>query len=321
MTKLIVQIPCYNEEKTLPLVLSAIPKRIDRIDEIETMIMDDGSTDHTVELAKLLGVDHIVTHKRNVGLARNFEDGLNESLKQGADIIVNLDGDNQHPAEEIPKLIQPILNGTHDMVVADREVQNIEYFSLSKKFLQKLGSWVVKKASDTDIADAVSGFRAFSRIGAMALNIVNDFSYTTETIIQAGRKKLAITHIPINERRAERKSRLFKSLGSFVSRSAAGIIRSYTMYKPFKVFLVSGLIVFLIGTIPYFRILFLILTSEQTVGGHIQSLILGAVFIILGFMIAVIGIVADLMAVNRKLTEDILFRLKKQEYESDNSNE
>lgn len=311
--KLIVQIPCYNEEKTLPLVLNLIPKQVPGVDVIETLIMDDGSQDNTIKIAQELGVHHIVRHKRNVGLARNFEDGLNESLRQGADIIVNIDGDNQHPAEEIPRLIQPILDGTHDIVVADREVQNIEYFSNLKKFLQKIGSKVVQWASDTDVADAPCGFRAFSREAAMQLNIVNDFSYTTETIIQAGRKKIAITHIPINERQATRKSRLFRSLGYFVSRSAAGIIRSYTMYRPFKVFLISGMVVFTIGTIPYFRILYLILTSEQTVGGHIQSLILGAVFIILGFMIAVIGIVADLMAVNRKLTEDILYRLKKME--------
>lgn len=312
--KLIIQIPCYNEEKTLPLVLNSIPKNIPGIDVIETLIIDDGSTDRTVEVAKKLGVNYIVLHAQNQGLAMSFEDGLDEALRQGADIIVNIDGDNQHPATEIPRLIDPILKGSYDIVVADREVHQIHYFSPHKRFFEWLGSKVVRMASDTDIPDAPCGFRAYSREAALSLNIVTKFSYTMETIIQAGKKRIAITHVPIHENPKTRESRLFKSLWQHIFKSAKAIIRSYAMYEPFKVFLASGMAIFIIGTLPFFRIVYLILTSEERVSGHVQSLILGAVFIILGFILAMIGVVADLLSVNRKLLEDTLYRVKKIEY-------
>lgn len=234
--KLIVQVPCYNEEKTLSLVINSIPKKIPGIDIIETMIIDDGSTDRTVEVAKELGVNYIIKHKKNRGLAITFKDGLDEALKQGADIIVNADGDNQHPTTEIPKLIDPIVTGTHDIVVADREVSNIDYFSRHKRFFEWFGSWVVRKASNTDIPDAPCGFRAYSREAALAANIFTMFSYTMETIIQAGKRRIAITHVPIHQNPKTRESRLFKSIWQHIFKSMKAIIQSYTMYEPFKVF-------------------------------------------------------------------------------------
>ncbi len=320
MLKLIIQVPCYNEENTLHLVINSIPKKIPGIDVIETLIIDDGSTDNTVEVAKKLGVNHIIRHKQNRGLAQTFADGLDESLRLGADIIVNIDGDNQHPASEIPRLIEPILNGTHDIVVANREVQNIHYFSWLKRLLQRIGSKVVRMASDTDIPDAPCGFRAYSREAALSTNIVTKFSYTMETIIQAGKKRIAITHVPIQQNPKTRESRLFSSLRQHVYKSTKAIVRSYAMYEPFKIFLTGGIFVFLIGTFPFFRIVYLLITSTDTVSGHVQSLILGSVFIILGFILAMIGIIADLLAVNRKLTEDILYRVKKFTHQNDKEN-
>lgn len=314
--KLIVQIPCYNEEKTLPLVVNAIPKKISGVDKIETLIVDDGSTDNTVMIAEMLGIDHIVKHRKNKGLALTFADGIDEALRQGADIIVNIDGDNQHPAGEIPKLIKPILDKTHDIVVADRDVQNISYFSSQKKFLQRLGSKVVMMASGTDVPDAPCGFRAYSREAALSVNVVTLFSYTMETIIQAGKKRIAITHMHIPQNKATRESRLFRNMRQHVFRSAKAIIRSYTMYEPFKVFLASGLVVFLLGTIPFIRVLYLFAATGGNVSGHVQSLILGAILLILGFILVMIGIVADLIAVNRKLLEDALYRIKKIEYDN-----
>jgi glycosyltransferase involved in cell wall biosynthesis len=311
MTKLIVQIPCYNEEKTLPLVVNSIPKQIDGVEKIETLIIDDGSTDNTVEVAAGLGVNHILRHKQNRGLAHTFSYGLDEALRLGADIIVNIDGDNQHPAAEIPRLIQPILDGKYDIVVADRQVRNIKYFSWVKRSLERLGSKVVRMASDTDIPDAPCGFRAYSREAALSTNIVTVFSYTMETIIQAGKKRIPITHIPIQQNPKTRESRLFKSLRQHVYKSSKAILRSYAMYEPFKIFLVSGVIVFALGCIPFFRIAYLLLVSEETVSGHVQSLILGSIFLILGFVLAMIGVVADLLSMNRKLIEDILYRVKK----------
>lgn len=225
--KLIVQVPCYNEQETLHLVINSIPKAIPGVDIIETLIIDDGSTDKTIEVAKKLGVNHIVRHKQNRGLAQTFADGLDEALHLGADIIVNIDGDNQHPATEIPRLIKPILDGTHDIVVADREVSNIKYFSWFKRLLQKIGSKVVRLASDTDVADAPCGFRAYSREAALSLNVVTKFSYTMENIIQAGKKRIAITHVPIHQNPQTRESRLFKSLREHVYKSSKAIIRSY----------------------------------------------------------------------------------------------
>lgn len=309
--KIIVQIPCYNEEETLPLVLQSIPKRIVGIDIVETLIIDDGSTDNTVAVAHALGVTHIVRHRNNKGLARSFADGIHRALLEGADIIVNTDGDNQYPQQDIPKLIQPILNGTHDIVVADRQVQKIRHFSPLKKVLQRVGSTVVRRASGTNLPDAPSGFRAYSREAAMNLNIVTSFSYAMETIIQAGKKRLAITHVPVSTNPKTRESRLFKSMRQHIYQSGLAIIRSYTMHEPFKVFFISGVIVFVAGTLPYVNYAYLMLSYGDKVAGHLQSLIFGAVFMILGFMFSMIGLIADLLSINRKLMEESLLYLKK----------
>lgn len=312
--KVIIQIPCFNEEQTLPAVWHDLPTEIPGVDQIEVLIIDDGSTDKTVEVAQTLGVHHIVRHPRNRGLAAAFTTGLNEALRLGADIIVNTDGDNQYPQQDIPRLVQPLLESTHDVAIGDRRVGSITHFSPLKKFLQKVGSNVVQRASATEVADAPCGFRAYSREAAMRINMVTDFSYTLETIIQAGHKRLSVANVAITTNVTNRKSRLFKSISQYVRRSAGAIVRSYTMYKPFKVFMTIGTIIFLIGTIPYFRILYLMVFSGQLISGHLQSLLLGAVFIILGFLIMALGVLADLLAINRRLLEDVTYRVKKIEY-------
>lgn len=311
--KLIIQIPCYNEEDTLPLVLNSIPKSIQGVSTIETLIIDDGSTDNTIEVARSLGVDYIVRHNHNMGLAISFMDGLDECLKQGADIIVNTDGDNQYPQEDIGRLIAPILAGTHDIVVGDRQTDTIKHFSPLKKLLQKLGSHVVRTVSGVSVPDAPSGFRAYSREAAFSMNVISTFSYTIETIIQAGKKRIAITHVPITTNPKTRESRLFKNMLQHVRKSILTILRIYTMYEPFKVFLTLGITLFVIGTIPFFRMGYLILKYQALIAGHLQSLILGAVFLIVGVFVICIGIVADLLSINRKLHEETLYRIKKLE--------
>ncbi|MBW3538343.1 glycosyltransferase family 2 protein [Candidatus Parcubacteria bacterium] len=313
--KLIVQVPCYNEAATLPLVINSIPKRIPGISKVETLIVDDGSSDSTLAVAQDLGVDHIVRHRQNKGLAVSFADGFHEALKQGADIIVNTDGDNQYPQESIPQLIQPILDGSHDIVVGDRQTSSIAHFGPFKKLLQRFGSRVVNAAAGTNIPDAPSGFRAYSREAAMSVNLITSFSYCMETIIHAGRKRIAITHVPVKTNPKTRESRLFKNIFQHVAKSGSAIIRAYAMHQPFRIFLASGLVVFTIGLVPYIRMGYLMLSRGELIGGHLQSLILGAVFIILGFLFVVIGVVADLLSINRKLLEDTLHRLKRIEYD------
>lgn len=313
--KLIIQVPCLNEEKTLPQVFKSMPKVIPGVDKIETLIIDDGSTDKTIEVAKKLGVNHIVRHKTNKGLATSFSDGIHACLRLGADIIVNTDGDNQYNQADIPKLIKPILDGKAEIVVGDRQTSTIKHFSKLKKALQRLGSHLVRVASGTNVPDAPSGFRAYSRHAAMSINIVTTFSYVTETIIQAGKKRLAITEVKIRTNPKTRESRLFKSTFEHVRKSTVAIFRSYAMYEPMRIFLVSGALVFLIGMIPYFRYMGMMIFWGEALGGHIQSLIFGAVFLILGFMLMVMGIMADLLGINRKLLEDSLYRLKKIEYD------
>lgn len=315
--KLIVQIPCYNEEETLPLVVNSIPRKINGIDKVEIMIIDDGSKDKTVEVAKKLGVDHIVRHKRNQGLAKTFYDGIQEALRLGADIIVNTDGDNQYPQERIPDLINPITNGTFEIVVGDRQTHTIEHFSPLKKVLQRMGSWLVNLAAGTDIPDAVSGFRAYSRKAAMQINIVTTFSYCTETIIQAGKKRLSITYIPVKTNPKTRESRLFKNMRQHIFQSTITIFRSYTMYEPMKIFLRTGLLITFIGVLPILRFLWFLIVNGQPSNGHLQSLIIGAVLIIIGFLICALGIIADLIAINRKLLEESLYKLRRVEFGSD----
>ena len=309
--KLIVQIPCLNEEKTLPVTVQDIPRAMEGIDEIEILVIDDGSTDRTVEVAREVGVHHIVQLTNHKGLAESFMAGLDAALKLGADIIVNTDGDNQYKGDDIEKLIQPILQGEADMVVGDRQVNGITHFSYLKKHLQMLGSWVVRHVSDTDLPDATSGFRAFSREAALRLNVISRFSYTLETIIQAGKKNIAIVHVPVRTNKKLRESRLFDNTLKYIKRSVATIFRIYTMYEPLKMFMSIGGIVFLAGVLLSLRFLYFYLVVGGA--GHIQSLILAAVLMIVGFQIGMIGLVADLIAANRRLIEDTLYRVKKVE--------
>lgn len=313
MKKLIIQIPCYNEEKTLPVTLREIPRSIKGVDKVELLIIDDGSTDRTVQVARENGVDHVVKLTNNKGLAEGFLNGLDACLKLDADIIVNTDGDNQYNGADIEKLIEPIVKGKADIVVGNRQVDNIEHFSLLKKKLQHLGSWVVRQVSGTDIPDTTSGFRAFSRDAALKLNVVSRFSYTLETIIQAGKKNIAITHVPVGTNSKMRESRLFKSTYSYIKRSLATIIRIYTMYEPIKTFFLIGGLIFSGGLILSLRYLYFYFFTPFGGQGHIQSVILAAVLFIVGFQVMVIGLLSDIIAANRRLLEDTLYRVKKLE--------
>ena len=307
--KLIVQIPCYNEEQTLPETVKDIPRKIEGIDQVEILIIDDGSTDKTVEIAKEIGVDHIVKNICNKGLARTFLAGLDACLRLGADIIVNTDGDNQYKGEDIPKLIEPILKGEADIVIGDRQTDKVAHFGFAKKKLQKIGSWVIRGLSETDVPDTVSGFRAFRREAAMQMNIVSPFSYTIETIIQAGKKHLAVTSVPIGTNPKTRESRLFKSIPKFIERSLTTMIRMYTMYQPLRVFFYIGFFFILAGLIPSVR--FLIYYFMGQGGGHIQSLILATILFIVGFQVLVVGLVADVISFNRRLIEETLLRVRR----------
>ncbi|RJQ28962.1 glycosyltransferase family 2 protein [Candidatus Parcubacteria bacterium] len=306
--KLIVQIPCLNEEKTLPITLKDIPKKIEGIEEIEFLVVDDGSMDRTCEVADECGVDYIIRLPETVGLARAFSTGIDACLKLGADIIVNTDGDNQYKGSEIPKLIEPILQGKADMVIGARNINGIKDFSFVKKTFQKLGSWVVRKASGTKVADVTSGFRAFNREAAMRINVISEFSYTLESIIQAGNRRISLKHVPISTNEKLREPRLFKSIWGYLRKSVPTIVRIYTMYQPLKVFLYLGGISLIIGFSLSIRYLYHYFQGYST--GHIQSLIFSTILIILGFLLVMIGLLADLIAGNRKLIEDVLYRVK-----------
>lgn len=300
-------IPCLNEEKTLPLVIKSIPKKIPGIKKIETLVIDDASTDKTYEVAKKLKVTYVLRHINNKGLAKSFVDGIDFCLEKGADIIVNTDGDNQYPQQDIPRLIKPILDGKAEIVIADRQTSKIKHFSPTKKILQKVGSWVVRQVSGVNVPDAVSGFRAYSRDAASQMNIFTDFSYVIETIIQAGKKKIPVASIPIRINPKTRESRLFKGMWGHVKSSAATIIRIFATYEPLKFFSYAGGIIFSGGVILGARFLYFYFGGNAA--GHIQSLILASIFIIIGFQIFLIGLVADLIANNRKLHEKILRKL------------
>lgn len=306
--KVIVQIPCYNEENTLPLVLQSIPKKIKGVDTLEILVIDDGSTDKTVEVAKKHGVHHIITRARNVGLARQFHEGVDYALAHGADIVVNTDGDNQYPQERIGDLVQPILQGKADIVIADRQTGKIAHFSPLKKLLQRFGSFIVNKAAGTNLPDAASGFRAYSRKALLRLNVVTRFSYCMETIIQAGNKRMAITSIPVKTNPKTRESRLFKNIWQHVFKSASAIIRAYVMYKPYAVFTSLGVLLAIGGLIPFVR--FLVLTLSGTVGDHLQSLLLGAVLVTGAFLSFALGVLSDLIRTNRILQEITLEQIK-----------
>ena len=306
--KLIIQIPCLNEEETLPITLKDIPREIPGVDEVEILVIDDGSTDRTSEVAKKLGVDHIIRFTERKGLAVAFMTGLDAALKLGADIIVNTDADNQYYGGDIPNLIKPILEGKADIVVGDRNVESIPYFSFIKKKLQKLGSWVVRQLSGTKIPDATSGFRAYNREAALRINIISQFTYTLETIIQAGKKNISITHIPVRTNEKLRESRLYTSTWNYIKKSASTILRVYAMYEPLKVFSIIGGILFLAGLAISVRFLYYYFTGNGA--GHIQSLISAAILLVIGFQIGLIGLVSDLIFANRKLIEDLLYRVR-----------
>jgi len=309
--KLIVQIPCLNEEKTIALTIRDIPRKIAGVDQVEVLIIDDGSTDRTVEEARKAGTDHVISFTERKGLARAFMAGIDGALARGADIIVNTDADNQYRGADIPRLIDPILKGEADIVVGNREVEKIDSFSLLKKFLQKLGSWVVRKLSHTSVPDAASGFRAYDREAAFSLNVVSNFSYTLETLIQAGKGSLAVKHVPVRTNPQTRPSRLFTGTWSYLKQSVATLARIYTMYEPLKVFSMIGGFVIFLGIALSLRFLFFFVIGEGK--GHVQSLIFAAVFLIVGFQVLVIGLLADTIAASRKISENVLYRVKKLE--------
>jgi len=309
--KLIVQIPCYNEEETLPVTVADIPRYIPGIDTIEILVIDDGSRDRTVEVAHQLGVDHVVRHICNRGLARTFRTGLDAAVKLGADIIVNTDADNQYCGADIAKLVEPILRGEAQIVVGDRQTDTIAHFSGFKKVLQRFGSAVVRRLSETDVVDTVSGFRAFSRDAALQLNIVSPFSYTIETVIQAGKKGMAVVSVPIRTNGKTRESRLFKSIPHFLKNSGATIVRMYSMYQPLRVFFYLSLLLIGIGSLPVIRFLYFYFQGGGA--GHIQSLVLGGVLIITGAIAGMIGLVADLISFNRQLIEITLEKVRRLE--------
>lgn len=311
--KLIIQIPCYNEAETLEIALNDLPKHIDGIDEIEYLIINDGSKDNTVEVARKWGVHYVVNFRRNKGLAKGFMAGLDACLRNGADIIVNTDADNQYCGDDIEKLVRPIIEGKTDIVIGARPIDETDHFSPLKKKLQHFGSWVVRKASKSDIPDAPSGFRAYSRDAAMRLNVTNEYTYTLETIVQAGREKIAMESVPIRTNAELRPSRLFNSMMGYVKKSMLTIIRAFMMYKPLKFFTIVGLIPFLVGVGIGIR--YIVFLCMGQAGGHIQSLILASILIMMGFMTIIIGLQADIIAANRKLLEDIQYRIKNLEYD------
>lgn len=309
--KLIVQIPCFNEEETLPQVVGEIPRVVAGFDEVEILVIDDGSSDRTAQVARELGVDHLIVHRTNQGLARTFRTGLDAALAFGADVIVNTDGDNQYPGDQIVRLTRPILDGTAHIVVGDRQTATIAHFSAIKRRLQALGSYVVRVLSGTRVPDTVSGFRAISREAALHLNILSPFSYTIEMLIQAGSKQLAVTSVPIRTNPTNRRSRLARSTSQFISRSATTIVRIYSMYRPLRTFFWLGATILAVGAVPIIRFLYLWSIGEGA--GHIQSLVLGGVLALAGFMTLMIGLVADLINFNRQLIELTLEKVRRLE--------
>ncbi len=310
MKKLIIQIPCLNEAQTLPATLADLPRAIAGIDTIEILVIDDGSRDGTADVARACGVDHVVRMRRNKGLAAAFAAGIDACLKAGADYIVNTDADNQYAGHEIPKLLEPLLHGDADICIGDRNIAELQTMSWRKRQLQRLGSWVVRQVSNTSVPDTTSGFRAYTRDAALRMHIVSEFSYTLESIIQAGKRRMAIAHVPVATNPRTRESRLFDSIFGYVKRSAATIVRIYAMYEPLKVFSYIGLAVFAVGFALALRFVYLYLTAFTGGGRYIQSLIFAAVLMIVGFQVLLIGLVADVMSANRKLLEDVLYRVR-----------
>lgn len=315
--KLIIQIPCYNEAETLPATLAALPRAIPGIAQIETLVIDDGSQDETSEVARRCGVDHVVRVTHNRGLAHAFTTGIEACLLNGADIIVNTDADNQYPGAEIARLVEPILAGRADLVIGDRQVDRVAFFSPVKRLLQRLGSWVISRAAGMDVPDAASGFRALTRETALRMLVLSNYSYTLETLIQSGARRLAIEFVPIETNPPTRPSRLMHHIPHFLSHSAATILRAYTLYRPLRVFMGMGLAALLLGVAIGLRFLYFYLTG--TGAGHIQSLILAAILCIIGFQTMLIGLVADLVGFNRKIMEEVLYRMRKLEAEREST--
>ncbi|RCS61488.1 glycosyltransferase family 2 protein [Microbacterium sp. JB110] len=314
--RLFVQVPCLNEEQTLPLVLESIPKEIPGIDEIHVLIIDDGSSDRTVEVARSFGVEHFVFHTRNMGLARSFRDGVDYALQHGADIVVNTDGDNQYPQERISDLVQPIVHGTADIVIGDRQTKTISHFSPFKKLMQRIGSQVVNFAGGTKLPDAASGFRAYSRESLYRLNVVTEFSYCMETIIQAGHKRMRIDSVAVTTNPKTRESRLFKNIFQHMGRSGQAIMRSYIMFKPHAVFLSLGLLFLILALIPFVR--YLVLMWIGSAGDHVQSLILGVALLVGSLLCFALLVISDMLRTNRALVEESLERLRAVQYAPQN---
>lgn len=312
MKKLIIQIPCFNEEKTLPLTLADLPRKVEGFDIVEWLVIDDGCKDKTVEVAKQNGVDHIVHLTKNKGLAKGFMAGLQACLELGADVIVNTDADNQYRAADIPLLVAPILSGEAEFVVGARPIDGIEYFSVTKKILQKIGSKVVRVLSKTKVEDATSGFRAISRDTAMQLNVFNEYTYTLETLIQAGQKNMAVISVPVRINPYLRPSRLMSSIPSYIYKSVITMLRILVVYKPFRFFVTIGASILTAGVLLGIR--FLGFYFSESGDGHIQSLILASILIGTGFQIILVAFLSDLQSVNRRLMEDVQYRLKKKEY-------
>jgi glycosyltransferase involved in cell wall biosynthesis len=307
--KLIIQIPCLNEEHSLPVTLADLPRSVPGFDQVEWLVIDDGSTDRTIEVARAHGVDHIVRLTNNKGLAQGFLAGLDASLKLGADVIVNTDADNQYSAADIPKLVEPILRGEADLVIGDREVMSIEHFSPLKKLLQRLGSWVVRRASGTNVPDTTSGFRAYNREAALQVQVVSRFTYTLESVIQAGKMLVAIDHVPIRTNPKLRESRLFGSMSSYVRTNAASIFRVYSQYEPLRVFLAAAAIVGLVALVVWAR--FIVLFIQGNGQGHVQSVVLGSMLFVVAVQLAALGVIGDLLAANRVLIQRTLERTRR----------
>jgi glycosyltransferase involved in cell wall biosynthesis len=308
--KLIIQIPCLNEASTLPATIADLPRSVPGIDVIEVLVIDDGSRDGTSDVARRCGVDHIVRMRRNKGLAAAFVAGIDASLKRGADFIVNTDADNQYAGTEIPTLLMPLLKGEADIVIGDRNIAELRHMSWRKRQLQRLGSWVVRQVSNTTVPDTTSGFRAYTRDAALRMTIVSEFSYTLESIIQAGKKRMAIAHVPVRTNPRTRESRLFDSVFSYIKKSSATIVRIYAMYEPLKIFTYIGLTLFGVGLAFAIRSLYPILSGDAFGPRFLQSLIMSAVLMIVGFQVLLIGLVADVISGNRKLLEELMYRVR-----------
>jgi glycosyltransferase involved in cell wall biosynthesis len=312
--KLIIQIPCLNEEETLPATLADLPRELPGFDAIEWLVIDDGSTDRTVEVARANGVDHIVRLTNNKGLANGFQAGLDASLKLGADVVVNTDADNQYYGPDIAKLVAPIVAGNADMVVGDRQVMTIEHFSPLKKSLQRLGSWVVRQASQTTVPDTTSGFRAYNREAALAMQVVSNYTYTLETIIQAGKMLIAVDHVPVKTNEKLRESRLFPSMWSYIRRNGVSIFRVYSMYEPLRVFMMGAILIGVVALVVWGRF-FYFFAFENEGGGHVQSLILGAVLFNAAMLLAALGVIGDLLSAQRVMLQRTFERVRRIELE------